>query len=972
MRRLINQGAFMTSQDSAQHAVSKAAGVTMPGEKQPDGQWIRVRGARVHNLKNISLDLPRDKLVVITGVSGSGKSSLAFDTLYAEGQRRYVESLSAYARQFLGMMERPDVDAIEGLSPAISIEQKTTSRNPRSTVGTITEVYDYLRLLFARVGKPHCHGCGKPITASSASQIVDELEKLPEGSKLQLLAPIARARKGEFKRELDRAGMDGFVRVRVDGEIMAIEDVPPLERNKKHDIELVVDRVVLKDGMRTRLADSVETCLRYGDGVLMVMLDDRIMSFSERFACADCGISYPEIEPRLFSFNSPVGACPACDGLGAKTVFDPELIVPDPSLSLKQGAIAPWSGKETPFFQQTMDAVCRHLGIDMNCAFGELSDNARQFLLYGSEGERIAFQFHDRGAIREVLRPFDGVVSGLDRKYRESTSDEVREQLSHYINDIPCPTCNGSRLNLAARHVLIAGLSLPALVDMPLRHAREWVRNLTLGEQDTAIAGRVLEEVDARLGFMIEVGLDYLSLHRTSGTLSGGEGQRIRLATQIGSALVGVLYILDEPSIGLLQRDNDRLLATLERLRDLGNSVIVVEHDEDTIRRADWVVDMGPRAGEHGGEVVVAGPISEVLQHQESLTAQYLNGRKFVQVPQRRPIDDAHPRIGVSGARANNLQQVDVSFPLGRLSCVTGVSGSGKSTLVLDTLYRAFARKTRMVRERVGAHDDLIGADLVDKVIDIDQSPIGRTPRSNPATYTGLFTPIRDIFAQLPEARARGYKPGRFSFNVKGGRCESCEGDGIIRVEMHFLPDVYVHCETCHGARYNRETLDIHYKGKSIAEVLDMTVDDAAEFFSLITSISHKLETLQQVGLGYIRLGQSATTLSGGEAQRIKLAKELARRATGDTLYILDEPTTGLHFDDVAKLLDVLHALADRGNTVIIIEHNLEVIKTADWIVDMGPEGGDKGGTVVVAGTPEDVVDCEASHTGCYLKPYLG
>jgi len=958
----------MTMPDPEQHP---APATIQGGSNKPDGQWIRVRGARVHNLRNISLDLPRDKLVVITGVSGSGKSSLAFDTLYAEGQRRYVESLSSYARQFLGMMERPDVDAIEGLSPAISIEQKTTSRNPRSTVGTITEVYDYLRLLFARVGKPHCHACGKPITASSASQIVDELEKLPEGSRLQLLAPIARARKGEFKRELDRAGMDGFVRVRVDGEIMPIEDVPPLERNKKHDIELVVDRVVIKDGMRTRLADSVETCLRYGDGMLLAMLDDQILSYSERFACADCGISYPEIEPRLFSFNSPVGACPACDGLGSKTVFDPELIVPDTAKSLKQGAIAPWSGKETPFFQQTMDAVCRHLEIDMNAPFGELSDSARQFLLYGSEGARITFQFHDRGSIREVLRPFEGVVSGLDRKYRESTNEEVREQLSHYINDIPCPTCTGSRLNLAARHVLIAGLSLPELVDMPLRQARDWVRNLSLGEQDAAIAGRVLEEVEARLGFMIEVGLDYLSLHRTSGTLSGGEGQRIRLATQIGSALVGVLYILDEPSIGLHQRDNDRLLATLERLRDLGNSVIVVEHDEDTIRRADWVVDMGPKAGEHGGEVVVSGPVEEVLKHPESLTAQYLNGRKFVQVPERRAVDAAHPRIGVTGARANNLKQVDASFPLARLSCVTGVSGSGKSTLVLDTLYRAFARRTRMVRERVGAHDELVGADLVDKVIDIDQSPIGRTPRSNPATYTGLFTPIRDIFAQLPESRARGYKPGRFSFNVKGGRCESCEGDGIIRVEMHFLPDVYVHCETCGGARYNRETLDIHYKGKSIAEVLEMTVDDAAEFFAHITTIRHKLETLQQVGLGYIRLGQSATTLSGGEAQRIKLAKELARRATGDTLYILDEPTTGLHFDDVAKLLDVLHALAERGNTVIIIEHNLEVIKTADWIVDMGPEGGDKGGTVVIAGTPEDVAACKASHTGHYLKPYL-
>ena len=956
--------------ESAHNTAHVSAGTTDSGSR-PDGQWINVRGARVHNLKNISLDLPRDKLVVITGVSGSGKSSLAFDTLYAEGQRRYVESLSAYARQFLGMMERPDVDAIDGLSPAISIEQKTTSRNPRSTVGTITEVHDYLRLLFARIGRPHCHDCGKPITSSSASQVVDELEKLPEGSRLQLLAPIARARKGEFRRELDKAGMDGFVRVRVDGEIMSIEDVPALERNKKHDIELVVDRLVLKEGLRTRLADSVETCLRYGDGMLLVLLEDQLLSFSERFACADCGISYPEIEPRLFSFNSPVGACPACDGLGSKTVFDPDLIVPDTSKSLKQGAIAPWSGKETPFFQQTMDAVCRHLDVDINTPFGELTEDTRHFLLYGSDGKRIAFHFHDRGSIREVMRPFEGVVSGLDRKYRESTSDEVRESLSHYINDIACPACSGSRLNMAARHVLIAGLSLPELVEMPLRDAQKWVRGLSLGNQDTTIAGRVLEEVDARLGFMIEVGLDYLSLHRTAGTLSGGEGQRIRLATQIGSALVGVLYILDEPSIGLHQRDNERLLSTLERLRDLGNSVLVVEHDEDTIRRADWVVDMGPKAGEHGGEVVVAGPIEIVLQHPESLTAQYLNGKKMVAMPVRRAVEKGHPCIGVLGARANNLRHVDASFPLARLSCVTGVSGSGKSTLVLDTLYRAFARRTRMVRERVGAFDELLGANLVDKVIDIDQSPIGRTPRSNPATYTGLFTPIRDLFSQVPEARARGYKPGRFSFNVKGGRCEACEGDGIIRVEMHFLPDVYVHCESCNGARYNRETLDIRYKGKSIADVLVMTVEEAAQFFSSVTTIQHKLETLEQVGLGYIRLGQSATTLSGGEAQRIKLSRELARRATGDTLYILDEPTTGLHFDDVAKLLDVLHSLVDRGNTVIIIEHNLEVIKTADWMVDMGPEGGDRGGQVLVAGTPEQVAACEASHTGRYLKPYL-
>jgi len=943
----------------------------MTTDAKAETGWIRVRGARVHNLKNISLDIPRDRLVVITGVSGSGKSSLAFDTLYAEGQRRYVESLSAYARQFLGIMERPDVDAIEGLSPAISIEQKTTSRNPRSTVGTITETYDYLRLLFARVGKPHCHGCGKPVAAQSASQIIDALAALPEGARVQLLAPIARGRKGEFRRELEKAGQDGFVRVRVDGEIYPLEEVPPLDRRRKHDIELVVDRLVMRDGIRQRLADSVETALRYGDGMLLALVGDETRMFSERFACPDCGISLPEIEPRLFSFNSPAGACPACDGIGSRHVFDPELVVPDPRRSLKEGAIAPWSAREMPFFQQTMEAVCRHLKLDMNTPFGDLPGEARDFLLYGSKGGSITFRFYDRGRVREVMRPFEGVIPALERRWRESTSDEVRETLARYINEVPCPECAGSRLNRTARHVRVGGQTLPEVVAMPLRQAREWVRSLSLGAQDAAIAGRVLEEIEARLGFMIEVGLDYLSLHRTAGTLSGGEAQRIRLATQIGSALVGVLYILDEPSIGLHQRDNDRLLATLERLRDLGNSVIVVEHDEDTIRRADWVVDMGPRAGEHGGEVVAQGPVAEILAHPDSLTAAYMTGRKRIPTPKRRPVTKTHPVLGVDGARAHNLRGVNARFPLGRLTCVTGVSGSGKSTLVNDTLYRALARQKRQVRERVGAHDALVGAELVDKVIDIDQSPIGRTPRSNPATYTGLFTPIRELFASVPEARARGYKPGRFSFNVKGGRCEACEGDGIIKVEMHFLPDVYVHCETCNGARYNRETLDIRYKGKTIADVLDMTVDEAVTFFAHVTPIRHRLATLQQVGLGYIRLGQSATTLSGGEAQRIKLARELARRATGDTLYILDEPTTGLHFDDVARLLDVLHALVDRGNTVIVIEHNLEVIKTADWIVDMGPEGGDGGGEIVVAGTPEEVASCEDSWTGRYLKPYL-
>ncbi len=934
-----------------------------------DQPVIKVRGARVHNLKNISLDIPRDQLVVITGVSGSGKSSLAFDTLYAEGQRRYVESLSAYARQFLGMMERPDVDAIEGLSPAISIEQKTTSRNPRSTVGTITEVYDYLRLLFARIGQPHCHGCGKPITSQPASQIIEHLSKLPEGAKLQILAPIVRGKKGEFRKELERAGQDGFVRVRVDGRILQLEDVGALDKNKKHDIELVVDRLVMREGIRTRLADSVETALKFGEGTLIALFEDGEEVFSERFACPDCGISYPEIEPRLFSFNSPVGACPTCDGIGSQTVFDPELVVPDPTLPLKS-AIDPWSGRETFMYAQTIEAVAAHYGASTDTVFDKLPENVRQAVLYGSGRERIKFNYETTGQSRTVERPFEGVIPNLERRYRETGSDDVREELSRYINAIDCPSCHGSRLTLAARHVLVGGVSLPSVTAMPLREARDWVKGLKLSEQHRTIAEKVLQEINARLGFMVEVGLDYLSLNRTSGTLSGGEAQRIRLATQIGSALVGVLYILDEPSIGLHQRDNDRLLATLKRLRDLGNSVLVVEHDEDAIRTADWVIDMGPLAGEHGGEVVAEGKLADILKA-GTLTADYISGKKRIEVPERRPVGEEHPMLGVVGASEHNLRNVTARFPQARFTCVTGVSGSGKSTLTIDTLYRAFARLTRKIPERTGAHEELIGAKLVDKIIDIDQSPIGRTPRSNPATYTGIFTPIRELFAQVPEARSRGYKPGRFSFNVKGGRCETCQGDGIIKVEMHFLPDVYVHCESCKGARYNRETLDIRYRGKTIEDVLEMTVDEAAEFYTAIPALKNKLETLQQVGLGYIRLGQPATTLSGGEAQRVKLAKELARRATGDTLYILDEPTTGLHFDDVNKLLHVLHELVERGNTVIVIEHNLDVIKTADWIVDMGPEGGDKGGQVLVAGTPEDVAACKASYTGQYLKPYL-
>ena len=939
------------------------------------GKSISVQGARVHNLKNISLEIPRDKLVVITGVSGSGKSSLAFDTLYAEGQRRYVESLSAYARQFLGMMERPDVDAIDGLSPAISIEQKSTSRNPRSTVGTITEVYDYLRLLFARIGQPYCYGCGKPITSQPASQIIDALMQLEEGSKLQILAPIARGKKGEFRRELERAGQDGFVRVRIDGEIMGIEEAPALEKNIKHDIELVVDRLVIRDGVRTRLADSVETALKFGDGMMMTLSADGeqsgIATYSERFACADCGISYPEIEPRLFSFNSPVGACPQCDGIGTQTIFDPALVVPDPSLTLKEGAIEVWSGRESFMYMQTLEAVTRHYKIDMRTPFEGLPEVAQQALLYGSGKENVRFEFSSAMQDRVVERPFEGVIPNLERRYRETTSDDVREELAKYINSIDCPKCEGSRLTRAARHVRVDGTSLPAVVKMPLRESKQWVESLNLSVQHQAIAEKVLEEISARIGFMIEVGLDYLSLDRTSGTLSGGEAQRIRLATQIGSALVGVLYILDEPSIGLHQRDNDRLLATLRRLRDIGNSVLVVEHDEDAIRTADWVIDMGPLAGEHGGEVIAEGSLDDILKAKNSLTADYLSGRKSIAVPTRRPVAKDHPMVGVEGGCEHNLKNVTAHFPQSRLSCVTGVSGSGKSTLTIDTLYRGLARSKRQIAERVGVHSAMLGIELFDKIIDIDQSPIGRTPRSNPATYTGVFTPIRDLFASVPESRARGYKPGRFSFNVKGGRCETCQGDGIIKVEMHFLPDVYVHCESCQGARYNRETLDIRYKGKTIADVLAMTVEEGAGFFGAIPSLKTKLETLMQVGLGYIRLGQSATTLSGGEAQRVKLAKELARRATGDTLYILDEPTTGLHFADVAKLLEVLHALVDRGNTVIVIEHNLDVIKTADWIVDMGPDGGDRGGEVVVSGTPEVVAGCKKSWTGRYLKGHL-
>ncbi len=933
--------------------------------------WIRVRGARVHNLKNIDLDIPKHRLVVITGVSGSGKSSLAFDTLYAEGQRRYVESLSAYARQFLGMMERPDVDAIEGLSPAISIEQKTTSRNPRSTVGTITEIYDYLRLLFARVGTPRCYACGREIASQSASQIIDALMQLPEGTRLMLLAPIARGQKGEFRRELARIAEEGFVRVRIDGTIYPIEEAPALEKNRRHTIEIVVDRLVIRDGIRVRLADSVETALRFGDGVLVAWVQEpdaepREEIFSERYACAHCGISYPELEPRLFSFNSPIGACPACDGLGFRTVFDPELIVPDPSLSLAEGAIEPFSGRDAFFYRPLLEAAAKALGVPWTKPWRALSEKERHAILYGK-----ARVWLTAPGGRRIAQHFPGVIGLLERRYRETESEEKREELLRYINEAPCPECGGARITKPARHVYVGGKTLPEVVEMPLPAVRDWVRSLELSEQQRRIAERIVHEVDARLGFLMEVGLGYLTLGRMAGTLSGGEAQRIRLASQIGSGLTGVLYILDEPSIGLHQRDNDRLIATLKRLRDLGNTVIVVEHDEDTIRAADWIVDMGPGAGEHGGRVVAAGPLSEILKA-KTLTADYLTGRKAIPVPKRRRIGKRHPCIAITGCREHNLKGITFRVPLARFVCVTGVSGSGKSTLVNETFYRALARAKGLKTERPGAYEKLLGAEKIGKVIVMDQSPIGRTPRSNPATYTGVFTPIRELFAMTPEARARGYKPGRFSFNVKGGRCEACQGDGVIKVEMHFLPDVYVPCESCGGKRYNRETLDIRYRGKNIAEVLEMTVEEAARFFAHVPPIRHKLETLQAVGLGYIRLGQPATTLSGGEAQRVKLARELARKASGDTLYILDEPTTGLHFDDIAKLLHVLHALVDRGNTVVVIEHNLEVIKTADWIVDLGPEGGDAGGKIVVEGTPEEVARCKDSWTGRYLARVLG
>jgi len=944
---------------------------------------LSVRGAREHNLQNVSLDLPREQLIVMTGLSGSGKSSLAFDTIYAEGQRRYVESLSAYARQFLQMMQKPDVDSIEGLSPAISIEQKTTSRNPRSTVGTVTEIYDYMRLLFARVGTPYSPATGLPIESQTVTQMVDRVMALPEGTRLYLLAPIVRGRKGEYRRELAELQKKGFQRVKIDGHFYEITEAPTLDKKLKHDIDVVVDRIVVRDDLGNRLADSIETALSLADGLAIAEFadktDDKVeperIMFSERFACPVSGFTIEEIEPRLFSFNNPYGACPDCDGLGTELKFEPALVVPDPSLSLRKGAVYPWArtGNTTPFYTQTLQAIARHYKVSMNTAWSDLPEEVRNVILFGSGKEKITFVYDDGMRSYQTAKPFEGVIPNIQRRWLETDSAWVRDELSRYQSDHPCSTCGGHRLKPQALAIKIGDRHIGHVAQMSIRDARAWFADVPemLSPQRQEIAARILKEIRDRLQFLNDVGLEYLTLSRGAGTLSGGESQRIRLASQIGSGLTGVLYVLDEPSIGLHQRDNARLLDTLKRLRDLGNTVLVVEHDEEAILAADYVVDMGPGAGVHGGEVVAEGPPEAIMRAGDSLTGQYLTGAREIPVPGKRRKGWKGKRLRITGARAHNLQDVTADIPLGTFTCVTGVSGGGKSTLLIETIYKALARKLNGRRENPGAHDKLEGVEHLDKIIDIDQSPIGRTPRSNPATYTGAFTPIRDWFAELPEAKARGYKPGRFSFNVKGGRCEACQGDGVIKIEMHFLPDVYVTCDACDGHRYNRETLEIKYRDKSIADVLEMTVEEAAEFFKAVPSIREKMDTLKRVGLDYIKVGQQATTLSGGEAQRIKLSKELSKRATGRTLYILDEPTTGLHFHDVAKLLEVLHELVDQGNTVVVIEHNLEVIKTADWILDLGPEGGDGGGRVVAQGTPEQVAKVAESYTGQYLKQLL-
>ena len=940
---------------------------------------IKVRGAREHNLKGVDVDLPRDSLVVITGLSGSGKSSLAFDTIYAEGQRRYVESLSAYARQFLELMSKPDVDHIDGLSPAISIEQKTTSKNPRSTVATVTEIYDYMRLLWARVGTPYSPTTGLPITAQQVSQMVDRVLALPEGTRLLLLAPIVRGRKGEYRKELAQLQKDGYQRVKIDGTMYEIDDAPALDKKYKHDIDVVVDRVVVRPDAASRLAESFEAALKLADGLAVVEFADEAggdpITFSEKFACPVSGFTIAEIEPRLFSFNAPQGACPACDGLGEKLYFDPALVVPNEALTIAQGAVMPWAKSQppSPYYMQVLASVARAFDFGLKTPWKDLTPEQQAAVLTGTGSRAIALRFEDGRKSYEVTKPFEGVIANLDKRFRATESAWMRDELSRYQSAAPCEVCHGARLKPEALSVKIAGESIADAVRRPVSQAYAWATTLAdkLTPKERQIGERILKEIVERLGFLNNVGLEYLSLDRKSGTLSGGESQRIRLASQIGSGLSGVLYVLDEPSIGLHQRDNDRLLVTLKRLRDLGNTVLVVEHDEDAIRAADYVVDMGPGAGVHGGTVVAAGTLQDVLDTPGSITADYLTGRRSVAVPKKRR-KGSGKKLTVKGARSNNLQNVTSSIPLGTFTCITGVSGSGKSTFTIDTLYASAARVLNGARVLAGAHDEVTGLQHLDKVIDIDQSPIGRTPRSNPATYTGAFTNIRDWFAGLPESLARGYKPGRFSFNVKGGRCEACTGDGLIKIEMHFLPDVYVQCDVCHGHRYNRETLEVKFKGRSIADVLDMTVEDGVEFFKAVPPIRDKLAMLLEVGLGYVKIGQQATTLSGGEAQRVKLAKELSRRATGSTLYILDEPTTGLHFEDVRKLLEVLHALVDQGNTVVVIEHNLEVIKTADWVIDLGPDGGDKGGQIVATGTPEAVAACERSWTGGYLRGLLG